>query len=472
MRFKVLSHACLYVKTSRSSILIDPWLLGTCYWKSWSNYPEAEFDANEVGAVDAVVISHVHWDHWHGLTLKRLLKGKKVIIPDEPGKRSERDLRGIGFHDVTRLPHGEAYMVGDIRLTLYQFGLYLNDAAIVIEAEGVTLLNVNDAKIAGWSLRHLLRRHPRIDFAFRSHSSANPRVCFKMDGGDAFVADDREHYFRSFIAFMNVVEPRFAVPFASNHCHLHEDVFGLNAYISNPLQLREYFDREVGVADWKLQIMLPGSQWDSGSQFHLRDETCFSNLPEKLSLYRSRLQEEFDVYRLKESRVDVNEKHLRKFLEMLEQGGLFGRRIGDFLITIRWPGGREASWRFVARDRIFESVPPARASQVGVPLLIFPAIIFRDAVVMNMFHHAGISKRCEFRASNPSDMVRLKRMLDVLELVELGRYPTSASYLYRLVRAYVRRWREVFVYAHALWLLRVRRVPIYLAEEAILRGEY
>ena len=52
----------------------------------------------------------------------------------------------------------------------------------MIEGDGVTLLNANDAKIAGWPLRHLVARHGPIDFAFRSHSSANARVCWRLEG--------------------------------------------------------------------------------------------------------------------------------------------------------------------------------------------------------------------------------------------------------------------------------------------------
>jgi len=33
----------------------------------------------------------------------------------------------------------------------------------------------------------------------------------------------------------------------------------------------------------------------------------------------------------------------------------------------------------------------------------------------------------------------------------------------------VRRWRETVVYAQALWLLKVKKLPIWLVEEAILK---
>ncbi|HEY5322839.1 MAG TPA: MBL fold metallo-hydrolase, partial [Caldimonas sp.] len=235
MEFRILSHAAMWVRSGGTSVVIDPWLVGSCYWRSWWNFPRAVFDEREMAAVDAVILSHLHWDHWHGPSLRKLFAGKTVLIPDEPGLRSGRDLRTIGFRGVRRLPHGKTVEIGALRITLYQFGRYVNDAAIVVEGEGVTLLNANDAKIAGWPLRHLVARHGPIDFAFRSHSSANARVCWRLEGDAAYVVDDHEHYMRSFVQFMDAVQPRYAVPFASNHCHLHDDVFAFNDMIATPL---------------------------------------------------------------------------------------------------------------------------------------------------------------------------------------------------------------------------------------------
>ena len=76
VEIKILSHACMLVKSDTHSIIVDPWLVGSCYWRSWWNFPEASFDENELSEVDAVLISHLHWDHWHGPTLKNILKKK------------------------------------------------------------------------------------------------------------------------------------------------------------------------------------------------------------------------------------------------------------------------------------------------------------------------------------------------------------------------------------------------------------
>lgn len=471
MNFKILSHACLLVRTANASIVIDPWLLGSCYWRSWWNFPEPSFDEAELANVDAVVISHIHWDHWHGPTLKKLFRGKRVYIPDEPGMRSGDDLHAIGFKDVVRVPHAETLRIKDIAITMYQFGLFLNDAAIVVEADGVKLLDANDAKVAGWALDDILSRHGRFDFALRSHSSANPRICFGIDGEASFAHDDRDHYFRSFKAFMDRVKPRHAVPFASNHCHLHDDVYALNTYISNPLQLQQFVRELPGPPTWALEVMLPGSEWSKESGFRLRDEQCFRDLPGELARYRERVAPKLEAYREVENRVNVSESIRERFVALLRSSGTVGRRDGRFAVTAFWPDGREDTWTVDLRSGAFDQAEPMSRPVPGLPVIRMPAVVFRDAVIKNMFHHAGISKRCRYVASNEADLETLRWVQARLERSEHGVAPFTLPMARRLAAAYLRRWRELFVYAQAAWLIKVRRKPVYLAEEAILRGE-
>ena len=39
MKFTVIGHACLFIETSGERILVDPWLAGSCYWRSWWHFP-------------------------------------------------------------------------------------------------------------------------------------------------------------------------------------------------------------------------------------------------------------------------------------------------------------------------------------------------------------------------------------------------------------------------------------------------
>lgn len=475
VELKILSHACALIRTDQHAVVIDPWLVGSCYWRSWWNYPRVDIDEAALARVDAVVISHIHWDHWHGPTLKRFFKGKRVIIPDEPGLRSETDLRAIGFRDIVRVPHAGSVDVGDIRLTLYQFGLYLNDAAIVAEAQGVKILDANDAKIAGAALGQLTRRHGRFDFAMRSHSSANARICFRIRGEELTDVDDREHYFRSYVAFMDKVRPRHAVPFASNHCHLHADVYALNPYVSNPMELGRYIGQRQVASDpgWEFAPMLPGSSWSSVSGFHLRSPDCFDDLENRFAAYRAEVADRLDAYTRQENAVEVRDTLLQSFIAMLPKPRR-GRASGEqFGLTVRWPDGRARSWTINLHARQATACESTRMdAQPGWPVMLMPAIVFRDAVVKNMFHHAVISKRCMFWADSAQDMALIHHVMTELDRRELGVRPLSLRYTMRMVAAYAGRWRELLVYAHAVWLMKIRRKPVFLAEEAILRDEF
>jgi hypothetical protein len=360
-------------------------------------------------------------DHWHGLTLKKLRRGKPVLVPDEPGLRSGRDLQRMGFDDVRRVPHGKTVNMGDFRTTFYQFGLYINDSAIVLEADGVCLLNANDCKIAGAPLAEILRRHPRIDFAFRSHSSANPRGCFRLlPSNEPLERDEDDQYFESFCAFMDVVRPRFAVPFASNNCHVHPDSREFNGAIANPKKLETFVQSRPRT--WDFALMLPGSTLKPG---------IGSASPASWPMP----------------------------CDTATWPGTTGSRLA---------GPMGACPPAALPSLQITEVPATDQPAAGLPLAVIPVAVFRDAVNKNMFHHACVSKRCRFYGLHSADLWRLRGLMVFLEFVELDRFPLRAWYAWRMATAYVRRWRELLVYAQAFWWTRIKGLPVYRLEMAIL----
>lgn len=464
---KVLSHACLLVKTETSSLIIDPWLVGSCYWRSWWNFPEPVYDEVELDGVDAVIISHLHWDHWHGATLKKHFKDKPVIVSDDPNLRSEEDLRSIGYSDITKVSHGRSTYVGDIKVTFYNFGLFLTDSAIVIEAQGVTILNANDAKIAGLPLSHLVNKHGPIDFALRSHSSANPRVCYEIPNDESFVNDDREHYFRSFKLFMDRVRPRYAIPFASNHCHLNYDGLKFNSYISDPVELRSYMERKFSDLSWSLEVMLPGSSWSSVTGFSLANEDCFNDKERYLKEYVGRVSERIEFYKDRESKVKINNKILDKFASLLKKSGA-SRYKGPIRFLITSPESVDDRGFKVKEGEVILVDNISDMPEKNCPVIVMPNTVFRDATLKNMFHHAAISKRCRYIAFDQNDMVNLKRFVGLLERYELTG-DVSLNYIFRLCRSYRGRWRELLVYVQALYLKKSKRLEMYQIEERILK---
>lgn len=312
VKIKVLSHACMLVSTDESSIIIDPWLTGSCYWRSWWNYPKPDIDIKELNSVDAIFISHIHWDHWHGPSLKKFFRGKKVYIGDDPNQRSFKDIKNIGFDDVEIIKHQQNISVGDIKISFHSFGTFLNDSAIVIQSQGISILNANDSKIAGPPLKHLIKKYGCFDFAFRSHSSANTRVCYKVKNESTIAFDDREHYFRSYKLFMDAINPKYAIPFASNHCHLMKENFHFNDYVSNPEELKEYLNLH-NTNSWEFVMMLPGSSWSSDRGFELKNQESFKDYKSKLLYYREDVKDRLQFYKEKEEAVIINQSVFAKF---------------------------------------------------------------------------------------------------------------------------------------------------------------
>jgi UDP-MurNAc hydroxylase len=275
-----------------------------------------------------VLISHIHWDHWHGISLKKYFKGCKFLIPDQPKTRSYDDLVRLRLGQVELIKHGKTLHLGDnVKVTVYEFGLLQHDSAIVIETPETKILNANDAKIAGMPLKHVVKKHGPFNFALRSHSTANFRACINIENDVAQTVDDNEHYSRSFKLFMDAVRPQYAIPFASNHCHLHKDTYHFNTLITNPVKLRDWITQNGGLSSSELCIMLPGSSWHSATGFTLQDLEPFHQLEQKLLAYQKKTLPILTEYYDYESKQALNQKIIEKHEKHLECLPWFLRKV-------------------------------------------------------------------------------------------------------------------------------------------------
>src|SRR5262249_46849750 len=68
MDLETLGHASLLIRDDAGApmLLTDPWLTGSCYWRSWwlQNYPQPPL-LDGVNQVPFCFITHEHPDHFH-----------------------------------------------------------------------------------------------------------------------------------------------------------------------------------------------------------------------------------------------------------------------------------------------------------------------------------------------------------------------------------------------------------------------
>jgi UDP-MurNAc hydroxylase len=460
VKFTVLSHAGLQIEGAGVSLVIDPWLVGSCYWRSWWNYPPPSPELLAQVRADYLYLTHIHWDHFHGPSLRRFPRTTPVLVPKGHYGRIRRDLERMGFSDVRELSHGgSAELAPGFRVWSYQVFPFL-DSALVAECDGVCLLNANDAKFLGGPLDQILGRHPKIDFVFRSHSSANGRLCFEVvDQPDAKVDDD-EQYLSSFAAFARRSGARFAVPFASNHCFLHRDVYALNDTVQTPARVEAYFRRHHIRAP-ELAVMVSGDSWDSRAGFAIAADgrRWFAQRAALIAAYRDAMQDKLEASYAREAKALVKREELERYVARFAAAlpapvrwWLRGRPI-TFVLS----GARRQLFEVDFGRRTVRAVDPA-AHRAGEPAEIHTsAFVLRQCMALDLFAHLPTSKRVRYRVTRKT-LQRLRLVNLLLLLYESELLPIRRALRGRFFHTWALRWRELLLYGRiALDLLRGRR---------------
>ncbi len=444
--FQILSHAGLSVTSGGISLVCDPWLIGSCYWRSWWNYPPVSRELVEALKPDFIYLTHVHWDHFQGVSLRRFGYDTPIVIPREPCGRMRRDLQDMGFHQIVELWHGESLNLGcDFTMTSYHCSPYL-DSALLIEAGGYTLLNANDAKLMGAPLQHILRRHPRVDFVFRSHSSANARACFEFIDQPQEAVDDQTRYVRDFALFAQAVGATYAIPFASNHCHLHPETFHFNAAVVTPRMVADYFEVHH-LETPRVRVMVSGDTWSDTEGFAITETDYFADRPQRLEVYREAQRAALDRQEAEEARAKIHKRHLdRYFTGVFEAMPRLWRRLYRHHTILYVLNADERRYLFEV-DLYRRAVRQLQTyDDQSHPIQIHTSVaLMRHCMGANLFSHLAISKRVRYRVH--TDQKRLVARLNLFfNLYEYEMLPIRRLLTWRFVTAWLQRWRELMLY--------------------------
>jgi len=482
MNFEILSHASIHISRRGKSVLIDPWLRGSAYWRSWWNFPPVDSAHVECLNPDYIYLTHIHWDHFHGPSLRAFRRETPILITTDRYTRMQRDLNALGFMNVISLVHAKPFSLGDdFSLTPYLFSP-LGDSAVVIASSAATILNANDCKIVGLPLKQLLDQHPRIDFALRSHSPANSRALYSLIDDELNQAvDNRQQYLSSFSNFMAAVKPRYAIPFASNHCHLHRETIQYNDDIVSPIEVRDYFAhfRRTHSLATELVVMLPSSRWDSESGFALQPLSLFDDRARSLNaLLETNAALLNEAYR-REAQSQVREEDIQPYFQSVfaHSHWLIRRlfRAGPVVIACvsraAVEGDRDniSYWRVDVYRREVRACT-AKDFQLADARVEIPAAVFKHAMRANMFGQVSISKRVKFQARAHA-MKRLKRFELLLCFEESELIPLTRQFSVRAIRSILPRWRELVLYGQVIYYRFMRGVSFQDIEQRLLASQ-
>ncbi len=451
MQFKILSHAGLLVKNKPGkSLICDPWLVGSSYWRSWWNYPPVSKELINSLQPDFIYLTHIHWDHFHGDSLKKFKPDIPIIVPKGNYTRMKDDLFYLGYTNIIELKHGERYQIDDnFYITSYQFWMFL-DSALLIECDGVKLLNLNDSKHMGLTLKQIVRKHKPIDFVFRSHSSANERLSYEIVDEPGAPVDDLERYIREFAQTAKATKARFAIPFASNHCHLHKDSFHFNQYIQHPILVEDYF-KQHQIQSPQVKVMVSGDSWCSDNGFTISDKDWFTNRTTLLAEYLQQQKESLEKFYLQENQTEIDKQVVVEYFEKFTTTLPFfiRRYFKDVNFTYVLSAADATKYVYqinIHQGRVVELPANTVLDHATYPIQIHTtAFIFLRGIEFRIFSHMCIGKRVFYKVTASH-----KKYMEALNLVfnayEYDLLPIRRIFTWRSVESWSMRWREVVLY--------------------------
>ena len=103
-----LGHSTVVVDLEDTRVVTDPVLRG----RVWHLRRDAEVTAESLGELDAILVSHAHFDHLDLRSLRRLDNTLPVVVPRGAGGL----VRRRGFREVVELDVGEEVEIGAVRI--------------------------------------------------------------------------------------------------------------------------------------------------------------------------------------------------------------------------------------------------------------------------------------------------------------------------------------------------------------------
>ena len=420
MRFTIVGHAGLYVESGETDLLVDPWLFGSCYWRSWWHFPPVGVIAPEWVAPRYVYLSHHHFDHFHYPSLRHIDRATHVLVPRFGVDVMRSELANLGFRHVTELAHGAPMPLGDgLVVRSYQYGV--DDSTLVVTHGKTVIADFNDCKVRGAALRHLLTQTGRPTFLLKNYSAAQAYPgCYRAENPCDLKMISRDSYLIDFLGTTAAVQPRYAVPFASMTCFLHPETVSRNKEIVRPADLAAAFEA-APVPGTELVVMAPGDSWDEVSGFTISPDDPFADFDATLAELQESARPAILAALAEEATRPVTYPDFAKFfggfLRALPPGvsRLFGGSV-VFLV----PSEELPYWVIdLRRRRVYQTRerPACWASVVEVP----PGVL-ADAMENHIVNFVHISMRLQIDLNDGGAGADFM-FWGLLTLYELGYFP-------------------------------------------------
>lgn len=268
MQITFIGHAGIFIETKYGSILCDPWF-NPAYFASWFPFPSNEqVDREKLRQPTYLYLSHQHHDHFDPQFLREhVSKETTVILPDFPLPLLERALREVGFTKFIQMKNYETRDLDGLHLTSVAMVAPtdgpLGDSSLIVNDGETCIFNQNDSRPIDLDI---LADFGPYDAHFVQFSGAiwYPMVYqFPQKMKDTLGRKKRENEMARALNYIKHLDARFVVPSAGPPCFLDDDLFYLNDFERDPvnvfpdqtvfIEYMQEHERDNG------RLMIPGS---------------------------------------------------------------------------------------------------------------------------------------------------------------------------------------------------------------------
>ena len=356
MRVTFTGHAGLKVETDGATLLCDPWLSPEgAFQASWFQFPEnSHLVTPELCEPTALVISHEHLDHVDSWFLSRVPAHVPAVIFKFPSDVLRRKILAGGPRPIIEAEAWQRVTLGPATTAFFvpEPSPMNHDVGVVIEADGQTLLNLNDARLAPMQFREIKARvGGTVDlFALQGAGASWYPMCYEYsdERRRELSRQKRLAKFAYMARAIKVVKPLAVLPFAGPPCFLDSELRENNSEMEGGI-----FPDQQQAADWLIQrgianvpVLLPGDAWDVGAKRKDGDprwsDFSFGDRWRYIEEYAERRQDDVRAVlaRYPEPTESLWDAFSDYFERLLSLNAYFNRRIGMRVgFDITGPGG-------------------------------------------------------------------------------------------------------------------------------------
>jgi UDP-MurNAc hydroxylase len=267
MLIEFVNHSSLIVTAGDVRLISDPWLEGKVFHDGWELTAKTAMTFDDFKDITHIWFSHEHPDHFFPDNLKKIPEKHRraihVLYQHTKDKKVFRFCQGMGFGQVTELPPRTWVRLGeDIEvLNSPNNDHWLADSWLCVRTPNGTLLNLNDCGFSRAEADTIKEIAGQVDvlatqFSYAQWEKNYDAVDHRRSHEQGVLEDIKTQ--------IDLLRPRYVIPFASFCWFCTEDNFYLNAD-KNKIRDVSNFIRDNTEAE--PITMYPGDRWTVG-EFH------------------------------------------------------------------------------------------------------------------------------------------------------------------------------------------------------------